>query len=365
MNQVSANFGGALRAALSQVVNSPSPSISVADACTPESFVDRWSRTLSEHARQLRLNGTSFQAPAVFVYVDDTGAFASKHADWIRRPMLGATPLDSFAGTLAVGTASLGGYAYPNDLVGTSAFEAVLQANGLQSSPTVALVSKTKLLIWPNGIDCERDCFEKLLDDSVKAINLETIDNALRKFDEGHARQNTDWWKDSALRTTVVPPEPTVQKALRIYLSGNLSDVALVKEEETSGNGRRDITIYPIQSNAINQTAVLELKTLRDVRTPVKDPDGSPIKMSIKRNIAWACSGVQQAAAYRDSEKLDLAFLCMYDFCAGNVKDVENAVTPHAKKYNVFARRYWITASHEEYRAHFYPLDAPVDTNTV
>jgi hypothetical protein len=359
MNQIQTTFGGALSKALEQVANSGSINISVADAYTRESFIDSWSRTLSEHAKRLRQMGAALQAPVFIVHVGSTGEFAKLHSAWKRRQTLGASHIDNFTGLLAVGTASIGGYTHPNMLPDMNTFEAELHANDLQESPTIALVSETKLMIWPKGISAQENIFEKTLSDTKTAVNVAAIDNALAQFDELVARQNSTWWKNRTLRITVELPENTVQDDLWLYLTGTFSEVALIRKEEASGNGRRDLTVYPRMKNPQDQRAVLELKTLRDVRTPVGEVTAPPTKISLQENIDWACSGVQQTAAYRDSEKLDAAFLCLYDFCAGNTTKVEEAAAPHALQYNVILRRYWITASHKEYREHFYPLTPP------
>ena len=359
MSQTTGFFGGALDSALEEVAKSAASSISVADACTRETFLDGWSRTLSDHARHLRRNSMVLQAPVVLAYLTDTGGFAKQHVDWQRKTMLGASHLGNFAGILAVGTASVGGYVHPQSLADMDAFEAELHRCGLQAAPTIVLASETKLLIWPDGIDCGSSPFEKDLDDSTIVISLDAIDRVLQRFDVAVARQNTAWWKKASLRTTVERPEAAVQDTLWIFLLGKFSEVARIRKEDVSGNGRSDITVLPSKGGAQDQSAVLELKTLRDVRTPTKNPDATPSKISLQENIDWACSGVQQTAAYRDHEQLDGAFLCLYDFCAGNSSKVEEAVAPHALQYNVIARRYWITASHEEYRKHFYPLAKP------
>ncbi|TXT40927.1 MAG: hypothetical protein FD135_829 [Comamonadaceae bacterium] len=360
MNQIQTTFGGALSKVLEQVANSATTSISVADACTGESFVAGWIRTLSEHAKHLRIEGRTLQAPAVFVFVDSVGEFAKLHADWTHRLMLGASHIDNFSGVLGVGTAAIGGYTLPATLHDMSSFECELQSSGLQTAPTIALVSESKLLIWPDGIYSGKH-IEATLSDDAMPVTLTTIDSELSRFDVSFVRQNTTWWRESKRRCTVENPEATVQNDLWVYLSTVFREVALVRKEEVSGNGRRDLTIYPTTNNPQAQKAILELKTLRDVHTPIKKANAKPTKISLKENIDWACSGVQQTAAYRDSEKADGAFLCLYDFCAENGKAVENAVAPHAKTYNVTPRRYWITASNEEYRKFFYPLNATND----
>lgn len=348
-------FGGALDAALERVIESPAPSISVADAGTREAFLDAWIRTLTDHARFLRSNKVSLAAPVVVAYVPDTGEFG-KYSGWDRRAMFGASQSDNYAGILAAGTAEIGACIYPTSLKDTSEFEKAIKNTGLQASPTIALVSASELLIWANGIESACAPFKCSLDDGAVVVNLEAIDAVLNRFYEEVARQNKTWWKDTDLRTTVEQPEATVQHDLWLFLLGMFSQFALIKPELVSGSGRADIIVLPFQGNAQNQSAVLELKTLRDVRTPQKDTT-TPSKIPPQENINWACSGVQQAAAYRDQEKLDCAFLCLYDFCAGNSTAVDDAVAPHAVLYSVTSRRYWISASHKEHRADRYPLE--------
>ena len=358
MNQLQTIFGGALGKALEQVANSGSMNISVADACTVESFIAGWVKTLSSHAKHLRNKGTTLQAPAVFVYVDSVGEFAKLHAGWTRKQTLGASPLDGFAGVLGVGRAAIGCHTSPATLPDMSSFDEELQANGLQTAPAIALVSESRLIIWANGI-CSDQHIEVVLNDDTKPVTLTSIDSELSYFDAEFVRDNTTWWKNRKSRCTVENPEAAVQNDLWVYLSTVFREVALVRKEEDSANGRRDLTIYPSTKNPLDHKAILELKTLRDVRTP-KDLTGKRLtKVSLKANIDWASSGVQQVAAYRDKEKANGAFLCLYDFCEGNVKDVENAVSPLADQYGVLMRRYWISGSHKENRNHKYSLNPP------
>lgn len=346
-------FGGARDAALTKVIESAAPSISVADAGTREAFLDAWARTLSDHAKHLRSTSTTLLAPVVVVYVPDTGTFGKQHP-WERRSMLGASHRDNLAGILAAGTGEVGACVYPIRLADTEAFEREIQRAGLQSAPTIALMTESKLVVWPDGIEGESP-FDSTLDDDAVVIDLEAIDRALNDFYEGVARQTKKWWKNTKLRVTVENPETTVQFALWVFLMGKHGRVARIKTEETIGNGRADITVVPTQQGAKDQSSVLELKALRDVHTPRTD-EATPIKISPREKIDWACSGIQQTAAYRDDNDMDGAFLCLYDFCAGNSTDVFDAVTPHAAQYNILHRRYWITASHEEHREDRYPL---------
>lgn len=355
MNQNTDRFGGALITAVEEVADSAASSMSIADACTFESFLDGWIGTLSDHARHLRAKGEALLAPIVVVFVGDAGAFSRKHPDWKRRAMLGTSYRDEFAGVLAVGTASIGGFVFPKLLSKTEEFETVLGDAELLDAPAIALMSETKLLIWPEGLNGAGRPFEREFDDDPAGIDLDRIDRELARFYEDFARQSIKWWKNASLLMTVERPEAAVQYDLWICLTVALRDVARVRQEDISGNGRTDITVLPTGGCPPNQSAVLELKTLRNVRTR-KNDSLTAIKIPDRTNIRWALKGLQQAVAYRDKEKFDGAFLCLYDFCAGNSSAVEEAIAPHALKYGVLARRYWITVSHEEHREERYPL---------
>lgn len=356
MNQNTSRFGGALVTALEKVADSAASSMSIADACTFGSFLDGWIGTLSDHARHLRANGDSLLAPIVVVFVEDAGAFSRRHPDWKRRPMLGSSCRDEFAGVLAVGTASIGGFVFPKLLSKTEEFETALGEVELLGAPAIALMSETKLFIWPEGLNgAARPIERELVNDEPAGIDLDRIDRELARFYEDFARQSTKWWKDTSLRMTVESPEAVVQNDLWICLTVAFRDVARVRQEDVSGNGRTDITVLPSGGCPPNQSAVLELKTLRSVRTR-KRHSSTPIKIPDRTNIRWALKGLQQAVGYRDKEKLDGAFLCLYDFCGGNSSTVEEAIAPHALRYGVLARRYWITTSHEEHREDRYPL---------
>lgn len=352
--QKNQRFGGAVAAALARVVNSSSSSVSVADAGTKEAFLDAWIQTLRDHARDLISKSQKLTAPVIIVFVPDTGEFAQKH-QWKHRPLLGASHHDNFAGILAVGTGGVGACTCDAQLNTLTSFETEIKNIGLQSSPTIGLMSETKLLVWPDGIQGNFLVFDKILNGDVVAIDINAIDCALNDFYEMFGRQTKKWWKDATQRIVVRNPESTVQYALWVFLGGRLGSTARVKTEETIGNGRADITIIPIRPTLIDQSIVLELKTLRDVQTPNND-GAIPTKISQKENITWACSGIQQTAAYRDDNKMDAAFLCLYDFCAGNATAIDDAVKPSAMLHNVFPRRYWITATHDEHRTDRYPL---------
>lgn len=354
-------LGGALKAAVDAVVEKGAAGLSVADAGTRTAFLDAWARTLSEHAKCLRSKGESLSAPAVFVHAENC-ADVGEGLGWTRRPMLGGAPTDPFAGTLAVGTGGIGAYVKPAHLPDTNAITDAIRDAGLGNSLTVALLSTAVLVIWPEGVDSVASPeIRRELSNKPKVLDLVALDQALQQFYERSARQSRTWWKDRAERITVERPEGVVQNDLLHFLLGKYSEVARVKAETAIGHGRADITLTPM--TAAVSSAVLELKVTRDFLTPQPGTE-TPTRRSLKENIEWAKSGVAQTAAYRDDETLDAAYLCIYDFCAGNLEEISKAIEEAAIPYNVIAKRYWITASHKEHRTDRYP-DPPTGPASI
>ncbi|MGN7875671.1 hypothetical protein ACTJKJ_19110 [Roseateles sp. 22389] len=348
-------LGGAVKAALDAVVENGAAGLSVADAGTEEAFLDAWTRTLTAHARYLRAKGECLSGPVAVIYSDDCAEVGARLA-WASKPMLGGSPADPLGGTLAVGTGEIGGYVKPVRLTDTDTVTAAIRDAGLGTSLTVVLLSEASMVIWPRGLDSEVLPFRKELDDAPVVLDLAALDHSLEMFYERAARQSRTWWKDRSKRITVEEPESEVQHDLWNFLLGKFSDVARVKKETTIGHGRADITVTPIKPD--HASAVLELKVTRDFRTP-KPGSVKAIPISLKANIDWAQSGVAQTAAYRDDESFEAAYLCVYDFCAGKKLAMEKAIQDAAAPYNVIAKRYWITASHEEHRSDRYPLMPP------
>lgn len=358
MNTPSNNrFGGAIEAALASVIEEATSTISAADAGTRAEFLNAWVRTLVDHAKYIRSSSSMLKAPVIVVYVPDTGQFAIGKG-WEHRLMLRASHKNNFAGMLVAGASEIAGYVCSNELKSddTRSNEGEIKNAGLEHSLTIALMTESKLIVWPGGIDGQIAPIERdLNEDSCVIVDRNTIDADLTKFYEIHARQTKKWWKEAGQRVTVERPEGAVQEDLRLFLLALNSDFALIRNEESIGNGRADITIQP-RKKATGESAVLELKAIRDVRTP--ETSGTvPTKISEKDNIAWASAGVQQTAAYRKENTLDAAFLCVYDFCAKtNTVNVDNEVQHAANQYDVLYRRYWITASHKEHREDSFPL---------
>jgi hypothetical protein len=350
-----AGLGGANQRAVAAVVSSGAAVLSVADVGTKESFLDAWTRRLADHARLLRTRGEGLAHPVVLVYVPDW-ARVGNELGWVRRPMLGSRVADSLSGTFGVGALNAGAYTKPMQVLDANDVEQTIAQAGLGRYLTIALMSTTELWIWMQGLDAGGQPFQKPLDDAPVALDLRKLDEKLWEFYERVARENSKWWHDSAQRITVSPPEAIVQHDLWLYLLGAYADRAKVKQEVNIGKGRADLVLTPDRDS--DSSAVFELKVTRDCYTP--QPGTTTLtKITLADNIVWVRSGVQQTRAYCETERLDGAFLCVYDFCAGNRQELETAVQDAAIQLNVMGRRYWITASHEEHRKDRFPLQLP------
>ena len=351
-------FGGASAQFLTQVAQTTgAAAISVADAGTRESFLNAWVEHLSEHARHLRANGKTLGAPVALVYVPDTGAHARDHG-WKLSAMLGVSEREEMAGKLAVGSSEVGGCTHTTPFRDLQSLEDAIRAAGLGNSPTVVLATELRLIVWGHGIDGQGQPSINELGGGAVTVDLTSVEQELDRFYEGVARQTTSWWKKATERITVEQPEARVQYDLWIWLMSKFSVAARVRQEDKVGNGRTDLTIVPLDTSGGNQSAVLELKTVRDVHTPT-NPNAKPIKISLRENTDWAVSGLQQTATYRDDLKMNVAFLCVYDFCAEGGEALMATVKPIAGTFNVVARRFWITASNKEHRKDRNPLPAP------
>lgn len=351
-------FGGASAQLLAQVAQTTgAAAISVADAGTKESFLNAWVEHLSEHAQYLRVNGKTLSAPVALVYVPDTGAHGRDHG-WKLSAMLGVSERQEMAGKLVAGSGETGGCLHPTLFQDLEALEDAIRGAGLGNSPTIVLATELRLVVWGHGVDDGGQPSINELGGGSVTVDLKAIEQELDRFYEGVARQTTTWWKKASERITVEKPEGRVQYDLWIWLMSKFSVAARVRQEDKIGNGRTDLTIFPLDTSGGNQSAVLELKTVRDVRTPMK-ANTTPSKISQQDNTDWATSGLQQTATYRDDLKMNGAFLCVYDFCAGDGKALMDVVEPIASTFKVVARRFWITASHEEHRKDRNPLPAP------
>ncbi|OWQ98078.1 hypothetical protein CDO81_26925 [Roseateles puraquae] len=345
-------MGGALKGAVQAVVNGGAAGLSVADAGSQAAFQDAWSRTLTAHARHLRAKGKELEAPVVLVHADDCTE-VGKGLGWTKRPMLGGSHTDPYAGTLAVGTAEISAYVKPDYVQDTNAMTDALRAAGLGNAFTVALLSTSSLVIWPRGVDCEETPeIQRDLSDAPVTIDLAALDLLLERFYESNGRQPRGWWKDRANRIVIEGAEGVVQDDLWTFMMGKYSDVARIKAEMWIGYGRADITFVP--HDPVHTSAVFELKVTKDFSTPIDPAKTTPGKITLKENIDWAVSGVPQAAAYRDDENLKVGFLCVYDFCDGDKAEITKAIETEAAPHGVYARRYWVTSSNKQHRVNRY-----------
>lgn len=345
-------FGGAVQAAVDAAASGGGQTISVADAGSSIAFLDSWVRILGAYARRLREANQSLSAPVMLAHVDDSGKFALE-TSWAVNPLLGMSVADDLAGILAVGTAEFGACLNPVRLHQTSEFYAAIKGAGIGTAMTLALMDVNTLYIWPEGVDGDARPQKHLLGGGAAAVDATAIEKGLDFFYAEEARDRAAWWRDTKSRITVDGPERAVQEVLRVFLMGRFAERAKVREEIVSGNGRMDITVQAV--NGGNFAAVLELKTSRDVRTP-KRAGNKPIRIPPKTNIRWAKSGVQQAAAYRDREHFQDAFMCLYDFSKSQGSDIVAAIALPAALYKVRVKHYLIYASHEELRDTLYPV---------
>jgi hypothetical protein len=339
-------LGGALQIAMDAVVENGADNISVADAGTQAAFLDAWTKTLTAHARLLRAQGKELAAPVVLVFSENCADDGAR-LGWARRPMLGSSKSDPFGGILAVGTSGISAYVRQQPVLDTNAATDAIAAAGFGDALTIALVSTTSLVIWPNGLNSDESPVQRELHDAPIVLDLAAIDLALEQFYEWAGREPRRWWKDRTNRITVEDPEGVVQNDLWFFLLGRYAEIANVKLETKIGFGRADIAFTPF--NPVHTSAILELKVTRDFLTP-EPGTVKPNRQSLNENIALARAGVAQTAGYRDGERLDAAFLCVYDFCAGDLKAITDAIEDAASPYSVVARRYWITASNKEHR---------------
>lgn len=350
-------FGGASPQLLAHVALNGAAAISVADAGTREAFLNAWVEHLSEHAMYVRAKGKALAAPVALVYVPDTGAHARDH-EWKVMSMLGVSEREDMAGKLVAGSGETGGCTHPQRFTDLEKLEDAIRSAGLGNSPTVVLATELRLIVWGNGVEGGGQPSVNELRGGPITVDLKAVEHELDRFYEDVARQTKTWWKNASERVTIELPEAKVQYDLWVWLMCKFSSAARVRQEDTSGNGRTDLTIVPLDNAGGNQSAVLELKTIRDVHTP-KTAGAKLTKISQKENTDWATSGLQQTATYRDDLKMNGAFLCLYDFCAGDGKAMMAVVDPIASQFNVRAKRFWITASHEEHRKDRYPVAVP------
>lgn len=345
------DFGGANTNAITRASNKAAANLSVANAGTVHAFMDMWVQKLSNYAKELKSSQKMLDAPVTLIYVENCQEYGSK-LGWRPRPMLGTNPKDNLAGTLALVT-DIGGYALEESLSQTDEIENKLRTANLNFFPTLMLSSLTTMHFWPNGIDGDHAIQRDLQDEIV--INLDMLNIQLDRFYEHRAKLGLGWWKNSTKFITKDNPERLVQDALWTFLLGQLADDARIKVEETIDNARADITIRPRIKSSESKSCVMELKTIRSFRTPENDQN-DPTKISFKDNCDWACAGVQQTVAYKDTESLDIAFLCVYDFREADDATIDTHINVAAQKYNVINKRYWIANSHKVYREKEYPL---------
>lgn len=208
------------------------------------------------------------------------------------------------------------------------------------------------LRYYPNGLN-ELDVFE-----DVPTTNTDvTIEAVTGAIDVTHAEKmitpdaqpkSVRLWHNRRKWLPYADAEDRVQTYLEIALN-TAFPTCTVRSEQNMPEGRLDIEITendPIDRTKITQHGILELKVLRSF-----GQGGRTVTTRFTKD--WIRSGVEQAAAYRDSKGAGWGALVCFDMrCIdqGDTKSFTNVRTL-AKTLNVHLRRWFLFASSKQLRA--------------
>lgn len=206
---------------------------------------------------------------------------------------------------------------------------------------------------YPNGL-ADPDTFEDM-DISHADVTVETVTHAIttthkKKMITPDAQtaaiplwiDRDRWWPHSNA-------EERVQGYLEIALNAAFPTCTVRTEQTGMAEGRLDIEIVendPIDPSKITQHGILELKVLRSF--------GSTGRKETKRSVdEWVASGVEQAAAYRDSKRARWAALICFDMRDKDVGDTAcfKHVRTLAVKLDVHLRRWFLYATSKQLRS--------------
>ena len=142
--------------------------------------------------------------------------------------------------------------------------------------------------------------------------------------------------------------EDRVQSYLDIALNAAFP-TCTVRAEQSMPEGRLDIEIIendPIDRSKVTQHGILELKVLRSF-----GEGGGTVTKSY--TSGWIRSGVEQAAAYRDSKGAKWGALVCFDMRCDDIGDALcfRAVRSLAKSLDVHLRRWFMYATSKQLRA--------------
>lgn len=150
------------------------------------------------------------------------------------------------------------------------------------------------------------------------------------------------WWPHSNA-------EERVQGYLEIALNAAFPTCTVRTEQTGMAEGRLDIEIVendPIDPSKVTQHGILELKVLRSF--------GSTGRKESKRSVnEWISSGVEQAAAYRESKRARWSALICFDMRNHDVGDAAcfRHVRTLAFKLDVELRRWYLYATSKQLRS--------------
>jgi hypothetical protein len=354
------DLGGANLVALNRAIESGVASLPIGDSSSVEQYCNHWVPWLVSVAEHVRVTKQQLTAPITLIHSREARV-EGERLGWKRTPFFGSKHVDVLNGSLCLVPSSIGGYLAPPAGNSLDAAENLIRASNLQKRPTLILTTSLEIYLWPDGIDGNEEPIKRSTSAQGKIINTDAIKYELDQFYKLIGRfggSQKTWWRKASRRITCEGRELAVQRELHVYLVCAFAEIARVEAEVPVDNGRADIVIRPY-GLPNGSSGVIELKTIRSVRTPKdkdKDDKGKLTPITDEENEAWACAGVQQAAAYRDSNKLGIALLCIYDFRVTDDNAIDKPVATAASTYNVVPLRYWVTASHEEHRKIQYPL---------
>ena len=154
-------------------------------------------------------------------------------------------------------------------------------------------------------------------------------------------KNGSKWW-----------PNKNAEHRVQMYLEIALNSAfptCIIRPEQSMPEGRSDIEILetdPIEPSKITQHAILELKVIRSF-----SETGRSISESESKEWIW--SGVEQAAAYRNSKQAKWGALICFDMRCTDIGDAVcfQHVLTLAKGCNVCLRRWFLYASSKLFRA--------------
>ena len=205
---------------------------------------------------------------------------------------------------------------------------------------------------YPNGLD-DLSQFEDIAiaetDVSVEAVMSAVANTHAEKMITPDAQPKAfPLWKNRTQWWPYRDAEDRVQGYLETALNAAFP-TCTVRSEQSMPEGRLDIEIIendPVDRAKVTQHAVLELKVLRSF-----GHTGGPVSKTYTTN--WIRSGVEQAAAYRDSKGAKWGALLCFDMRSEDFGDGTcfKHVRSLAKTLDVQLRRWFLYATSKQLRS--------------